>query len=176
MSLLARLSRKTTCGLILLALILSASCARTPKYEWTNFSSPDGAFTVSLPGKVEITHKATQSKTGGNFTSYSAATKASNRAAYGCAWWEDASLKGMSADEMLDHVRDSSMGKVVHESRLTVQGRPARELRVESAPNTAIDNRIILDGRKIYTLFVVNTERRRDEANIRRFFDSFQFK
>ena len=145
-------------------------------YQWRSLEAPDGTFSVSLPGDAVKEDKPTKSVTGGSFISHTFKARASKGAAYGCSWWEDPSLKGRTAEQILDTARDgglsSSNGKMLGEKRLTVQGHPARDIRAIAGRNAAYDNRLVVVGDRLYTLLVVDVSGKRDNVNIERFFHS----
>lgn len=82
------------------------------------------------------------------------------------------------SERRLDRVRDSIVeGKVLSETRLTVNGRPARDVRVDSGKPATVSYRFILDpgAQELYVLSVMGVKPRMAESKISSFFDSFRF-
>jgi hypothetical protein len=172
-----RLATNAYLTAIILALLTSTACNRTPVYEWRPLEAPDRTFSVSLPGDAVKEDTPTKSVTGGSFIAHSFKARASKDAAYGFSWWEDpSSLKDRTAEQILDRARDGGLsatsGKLLSEKRLTVQGHPARDIRAIARGNAAYDNRLVVVGNRLYTLLVLDVSGKRDGENIEKFFDS----
>jgi hypothetical protein len=164
--------------LILVSSVLSfSSCKRAHSYDWQAVDLADGQFKVTFPGKPILEESPTKTVTGGSFTLHALRIKPVDTVAYGCAWFDDPSLMGMSAEDRLNQARDNGLrgvqGTLLSEKKTTVQGYPARDIRATARGNAAFDNRIILVGPRLYTLMVGDVTGRHDAANVERFFNSF---
>jgi hypothetical protein len=171
---------KSCLAATILALLSSTACNRKPAYEWHRLETPDGTFSVSLPGDAVKVDTPTKSVTGGSFISHGLNVRASKDAVYGCSWWEDPSRpKDRTAEQILDTARDgglsSANAKLLSENSLTFQGHPARDIRAIARGNAAYDNRVVIVGNRLYTLLVIDTSGRHDTESIERFFNSLQF-
>jgi hypothetical protein len=172
-------SRAVVLGIFFAALstLPFTSCKRTHSYDWQWVNLADGQSRISFPGKPILEETPTKSITGGSFTSHALKVKPVATVAYGCTWFDDPSLTGMSADDRLNQARDNGIrgvqGTLVSEKRISVQGHPARDIQATARGNAAFDNRIILVGSRLYTLMVVDVTGRHDTQNVERFFNSF---
>ena len=172
-------SRITPLGLAVIVLLAlpSISCKREHSYEWQVVYSADDKFKISFPGNPTLEETPIKSITGGSFTTHTLKIKPVASAAYLCAWWEDPTLTGLSTEERLNKARDNGVGglggRLLRETRITVQGYPARDIQVIARGNAAFDTRIILVGSRLYTLDVADVSGNHDTRNIERFFNSF---
>jgi len=172
------LATKACAAVAILALLASSDCNRATLYEWHTFEAPDGTFSVALPGNAARKDIPTKSGTGGTFISHSLAVRASKSAAYACSWWEDPSLTGQTAEQILRTAEDSGLsgvsGRLLGEEQFTLQGHPARDIRGTTQGNAAYDNRLVLVGHRLYSLLVVDVSGKRDSQNVKKFFNSLE--
>jgi len=172
-------SRTKVFGVVYAALsaLFFISCQQTHSYDWQWVDLGDGQSRISFPAKPILEETPTKSITGGSFTSHALKVKPVATVAYGCTWFDDPSLTGMSAEDRLNQARDNGIrgvqGTLVSEKRLTIQGHPARDVQITARGNAAFDNRIILAGSRLYILMVADVTGRHDAQNIERFFNSF---
>jgi hypothetical protein len=172
-------SRAALLGLALVALFLFPGIACKPEhsYDWRVVYSADGKSKISFPGNPILEETPTKSITGGSFTLHSLKIKPVESAAYGCSWWEDPSLNSLSVEERLNKARDNGVGgvggRLISETRISVQGYPARDIRAIARGNAAFDSRVILVGSRLYTLMVIDVSGNHDTKNVERFFNSF---
>jgi hypothetical protein len=165
---------------IIVVLLSSTACNRKQAYEWHTLEARDKTFSLSLPGDAVQVDTPAKSVTGGSFISHSFKVRASNDAAYGCSWWEDSSRPiDRTAEQILDTARDGGLSaadaKLISESRLTLQGHPARDIRGIARGVAAYDNRVVVVGNRLYTLLVVDASGKHDSKSIEKFFNSLQF-
>ncbi len=165
-----------TVFIALLALPL-ISCNSKHSYDWQVVYSADGKFKISFPGNPTLEETPTKSITGGSFATHTLKLKPVASAAYLCGWWEDPTLSGLSVEERLDKARDSGIGgvggRLIRETRISIQGYPARDIQAVARGNAAFDSRIILVGSRLYTLDIADVSGNHDIRNIERFFNSF---
>ena len=161
---------------VILSVVLFTGCRRTHSYDWQLVDLADGRFKVSFPGQPTPEAVATKSASGGSFTSHVLRVKITDQVAYGCTWFDDPSLAGLSVEDRLNQARDHGIsgvqGTLLSEKRLSVQGYPARDIQVSARGHAAFDNRIILVGTTLYSLMVADVSGNHDSANVQRFFNS----
>lgn len=167
-------------AIVLLAVAGATACHRAPVYPWHSLDAPDGTFSIELPGSPIKEDSPAQSAHGDLFVSHSFKTRASTTAAYACNWWEDPYFKDRTADQILDAARDQGLagvqGQLLHETRLMIQGHPARDIQGVARGAAAYDNRLVLVGNRLYSLLVIDTSGRGDLQNTERFFNSLRWR
>jgi hypothetical protein len=172
-------SRIALLGLAVTALLALPfiSCNKEHSYNWQAVYSADGKFKISFPGNPTLEETPIKSITGGSFTTHTLKIKPVASAAYLCGWWEDPTLTGLSTEERLNKARDNGVGgvggRLIRETRISIQGYPARDIQVIARGNAAFDSRIILVGSRLYTLGVADVTGNHDTSNVERFFNSF---
>lgn len=118
------------------------------------FRSQDGAFSVALPARPEITHQ--KEKSGGTTLDVVVFDVAqSDREAYQVAYVDyPTSLGGLDPGRVLDGAAAGASerlsGALEESTRLTYLGRPAVDARISTALPVRI--RMVLAGRRMYTL------------------------
>ncbi len=176
------LSKKQIAGIIFAVLLSQIFVYREElfPYRWQIFNSPDGKFSINLPGKPIVEEDQQISVAGGDVaTTHGVSTQANDHVVYNCTYVEYPSLITKSPDEVLTNARDGGLknvqGTLISEKRTTVDGHPARDIQARARENSAYDTRLILVGKRMYMLMVVDTGKpSRDGKNIQKFFDSFK--
>jgi hypothetical protein len=166
-----RLAAKSCAAVSILAFLTLTACNRAPVYEWHQIEGPDGTFSITLPGAAVKQDSTLQPD--GLLVKHSIRVKTSENASYACVWWDD-QTPAPTPEQRLDNLRDSVVAalqsKILDEKRLTVQGHPARDIRVIVGNEQAYDNRIVVVGNRIYSLMVAS--KKRDSKNVDKFFKS----
>ena len=148
-------------------------------YQWQTFRAPDGAFSVSLPGRPEIKDQQAPVAGGRNITVHMANNAPNKYVFYSCSYFQNPSLSVLTPDEMLSSSRDGSLkniqGTLIAEKRITVDGHPGRDIQALARENSAVDERLVAVGNRLYMLMVIHAgSHGRDTKNIQKFFDSFK--
>jgi len=99
--------------------------------------------------------------------------------AYMCSYVENENLASKSADDILNAARDGGLAKiqgtVKSEKRLTIQDYPALTVQANARGNSLADIQIVVAGKRLYMLMVVNTVAQdREEKSVERMFRSFK--
>ena len=149
---------------------------RSPdSYRWERFESPDGKFSISLPGKPVGESEVRPPEGAPKAHSWNVRPRAD--AAYGCSWWDDSNLSSQPVDVVLDKARDlgvaGARGLLVSETRIAVKGYPAREVKAVLAGNLTYEDMLIVVGNRVYSLMVIYRDESREGANVQKFFASF---
>ena len=131
--------------------------------KWETFTSKDGKYSVSLPGKPTESEKKVDSSTG-ELTIHMALLAPNNDLAYLVTYndYPEAALSGTDKDGMLDNVRDLNLksfgGKVASEKKINI-GKdkfPGREILLEKPSETAVYRaRIFLVNNRLYQIVIV---------------------
>jgi hypothetical protein len=168
---------------IIVAAVLSQIIAHYDQllpYRWETFNSPDGTFSVSLPGKpVADNGQEISVADGGTTLIHGVKVSPYANSIYECTYFEDPSLGTQPPDELLDHARDGGLknvqGTLIAEKHITVDGYPARDIQAHARGNSSYNSRLIIAGNRLYMLMVIDTSGpNRDAKNVQKFFDSFK--
>jgi hypothetical protein len=148
-------------------------------YRWQTFNSPEGDFSVDLPGNPTVEESQVPSAAGGTIALHEVGTRPNKSTYFSCVYLKDESFAHRSADEVLDTARDGSIknvqGTIVAEQRTTIAGYPARDIHARARGNSLLDSRLVLVAGRLYMLMVVDTARKdRDVKNVQNFFNSFK--
>jgi hypothetical protein len=179
-----KLSGKQVAGIIIAVLIMTAIANHESflPYRWQPFNAPDGSFAAQFPGKPEAEERQGQLTAGGTITLHQITATPVNTTTYSCVYSEDPRLLTESTEEVLNAARDGSIsnvhGTLISEKRLDVAGHSARDVEAQAHAqgNSLLDMRIIVVGRRMFVLMVVDAARKKpDTKNIQKFFDSFKF-
>ncbi len=130
-------------------------------YHWQQVDSPDGAFSLSFPGKPKAsTQYETDAIDGRHFLSTRLTASPAPRIGYAVSWWENPEQKDKPTAELFAHFRDCAAQGVrgkVRTKELTVAGHPAIDIVTFDVPEvTVIHNRVIRVGSRIYSLWVID--------------------
>jgi hypothetical protein len=141
--------------------------------RWRTYTSPDATFRVDFPVRPSV--QEVPDKEFGVL--HVVVAKPSLHAVYSCSWREISSLNSRAPDEFMDRARDFGIqgveGVLLDERKITIQGYPARDVRIRARGRAVLTDRTILAGSRLYSLTVVNTDGVYDAKNIERFLRSF---
>lgn len=155
--------------------------AKTSNLQWRRFSSEVGQFTASFPGtpqeKTDLTSTAA-----GEIEVHSFIVEL-QRFTYGICYSDlPENLKLPGAEAVFDGSQDSTVksvggrkAEVVAQETMVVAGFPAREFEFKAGgkANFSVRARMVLVGKRIYTLTTVFLTANPDPENRKKFFDSF---
>jgi hypothetical protein len=148
-------------------------------YHWQTYTSPDGSFSIQLPGKPTV--EPTQVPVpGGRTTKIDFITASPTpRTAYSCVYFDQESIAGKSPDEVLVAARDGSLRKIqgttLNEKRIEVEGYPALDTHASARGNELFDSRIIIAGKRVYMITAfASTKEDRQEKTEQRVMNSFK--
>ena len=168
--------------LIIVAVLISTAVANYDKllpHRWQTYTSPDGNFSVELPGKPGVESAQAPVEGGGMLPITIISTQPNAATAYMCSYVENENLASKSADDILNAARDGGLAKiqgtVKSEKRLTIQDYPALTVQANARGNSLADIQIVVAGKRLYMLMVVNTVAQdREEKSVERMFRSFK--
>jgi hypothetical protein len=155
--------RKVLCAVLLLPIL---GCGRKPEFK--EFSSPEGKFSILMPGNPE---KKEQNVKGIKMVSYGVETKAWS---YGVAYGDMLPNTTFSPSGAVQGIASVFQGKVLSEKDFTFEGATGKEFEIESTkPKGHVSGRIIVINNRIYQYFVGGNERLSGE-NVQKFLNSFK--
>jgi len=82
-------------------------------------------------------------------------------------------------DDILTGVREGQVanlkGKLVSETKITMNGFPGRELRIEAPGDLVLFSRVYLAKERLYQSLAVTPKKREGSADVKKFLDSLKF-
>ena len=165
--------------IVLLAVIALVQLGGIAPHRWQTYSSPDGTFTVELPGKPTTQVRPVAREGGGTVLLHSVHVQSIGNRYYSCSYSEIDTTNPRTPDQILEAARDGGVsrvqGTVVSQNRLTVHGFPALQYHARTGKNMSMDSRIIVVKDRLYMLMAVSGAGQIAEAaTINRIFDSFK--
>jgi hypothetical protein len=161
------------------ALLLISGCNKAPGPAlagWKPFS-PDGKFTVLMPGtpveQPPVTNSEFEAK------KFSIRTAMSHVSGLAIAY-ADQPNRPVQTDpsKVLDALREQAKtdlrGQLLSEKAITLQGYPGRELRLAIPDGYEALQRIYLVDKRLYSLIVIAGSKGLDSPEAKKFLDSFQ--
>ena len=148
--------------------------------DWVEFSSAEGGFTVSMPGRPD--KESVPVNTPGEKTSMYFFSHATPEGLAYVASYADMKLDLGTASKVtmfLDGVRQGQLqtnkaSKLISEQAITFEGHPGREFLIETPTGISM-SRVYLIGNRVYQLFFVKPSGYQDtEKRGQRFLDSFK--
>ena len=154
--------------LIFVAMI---SCTPQEAKKWTRFSSPEGRFTVLMPGQPSLATSSDKSE-----HSYSVRTKGAD---YYIEYYDNSGNPKLSAEQMMDIPRTAVMTgqnvKMLSDRRIDFNGYPGRELKFGVYGGEMIHwVRVYVVGDRTYTMMIVAPASMEASAEAEKFFSSFE--
>src|SRR5262245_47356704 len=167
-------------SLAVMGLLLSTAVRADDK--WETFSSKDGKYSVSLPGKPTESDKKVESAAG-ELTIHMALPSPNNDLAYLVTYndYPDAAIGGADKEAMLDGVRDGNLksfgGKVASEKKINI-GKdkfPGREILLEKAGETTVYRaRMYLVNNRLYQVVLVGAKDIATNKDTDKYLESFK--
>jgi hypothetical protein len=149
---------------------------------WAEYVADDGEYSVKMPGTPRKTIQRAESNLGK--VSLSVVMSEYRSSLFAVYYQEDFMLEGEALDGCMDNIRDGHKagkhGRIVSERKITIAGRPGRDIAIES-PATAVSPtsihriRLIPAGTRLYQLMVVTPKGSAGAAkrDVDAFFTSF---
>lgn len=169
-------------GRLFLSLSLLPVLGAVQDGEWKIFSPKDGGFTVLMPG-MPMEDKQDVKTVGGDISVILHILEVKNEGSLVVSYSEypDAAFKGGDDDKRLDSARDgavvSAKGKLKSEKKITLDGRPGRDLHIETSAKGvegAVRTRIYAVNKRLFQTMVVGTRDFVGGKDAERFLDSFK--
>ncbi len=156
---------------------LAASVAHAAD-DWSTLTSDGGGFTISMPGKPTES-KQTYDTDGGPVEAvlYMLELDGGN-VAYLAGYndFKKEQIEGRNPQDMLDGARDGAVanvnGKLVKETKITLDGNPGRELKVEAPGDMLVFARVYLVKNRLIQALVVMPKKTLKEKDVTRFLTS----
>ena len=171
-----------TIAVIVSGVVVAAAVANYDKllpHRWETYTSPNGAFSIDLPGKPDVETKQTPAEDGSVITINVVSLQPTSHLAYSCAYTDRQGTSDKSPKQILESARDGSLAKVqgtlLSQKQVTAQGYPGLEWQARARGNSLVDARAFAAGNRLYMITAVATvEQDREPKTIQRVFDSFR--
>ena len=140
--------------------------------EWVEFAAPDGRFRAEFPKEPDVEP--------GEEPNEATIQAAVGPTAYTVYYFElpEFDQSTTTPQMVLDGAREGSVanvqGQQVSHEKVTIEGQPGQAYRIEIPSQQAIgEHRILMVGKRLYSLSVVGPKSEFDDSRARKFFDSF---
>ncbi len=151
-------------ALIVFGVVVGHFVAHYDRYlphRWQTYASPDGSFSIQLPGKPSIEPTKISLEGEGTTTANVISVAPTDHSAYVITCFEHPNVGQKSPDEVLDAARDGGLRKIqgtpVIQKRITVQGYPALDVQARARGNSLADLRIVVAGNRLFMMMAVTT-------------------
>jgi hypothetical protein len=173
---------KACLSLALVALSSISSIGGTARAdEWKEYSSPEGRFTVDLPGAPKQSKEKRQTKFG-SVDAQLVIYSGGKDIFYGIAYldYPESVVKAHRADELLDGASDSAVkgvkgGRVEGQEKISLGGNPGRQVIIDAPGNLTLTVRMYMVKNRLYQVISSVGKGKEKEADPKRFLDSFKF-
>lgn len=161
-----------------LSLVLLAGCQ---KFSWKDFSTPQGNFSVLMPGNPE-NHTQSQNTPFGPVTTY-AFIYSNKDSAFAVSYtdYPESLMQGFDVQKGFDGARDAELaksgGSLISESPISLNSFSGREVQMtttEGDGKHAIRTRMYLVKNRLYQVLVVLPKDELFSKNAVKFMDSFK--
>jgi len=165
--------------IIILFLFAASLPVGSPQAAWKEFSSPEGGFLVMLPRPPEMNKMTVPTKTG-PVDAFSFLAKDENANEFMVTYSE---YPGMNtgearAERIFDGARDgltlAQQGRLLSETRITLDGHPGRAIVVERPDGSVQKMVCYLVNQRFYQVAVETQRSKEDAQRIEGFFNSFR--
>jgi hypothetical protein len=169
---------RTVVGVFGLILAIAAT-AWAADDDFQPFTSKDGGFTVSLPGKPEQSTSTTTTELGDVELHQFLARRPNDKETYVLIYCDLPAemVKDADPEKLLDRSRDGGVasihGKVAKEDKVKLDGNPGRGLEVDALGGTRLW-RLYLVGGRLYQLLATSDGGRPSADRANTFFSSFE--
>lgn len=159
----------------------SASSDRPARINWQEIKRPKDGFKLEMPSDVKEMQVPAYNESGGSETINMIFSNPDGATTFAMAWADSPPVERVnnrSPDRTLDMARDGELTRtqtsLVHESRITPGGNPARDVVARNSNGGIIDSRLLLAGNRLYMLIATfPSMNARREQDVTRFFNSF---
>ncbi len=165
-----------TQGLLILAVAVIAQAGGPGEPGPMPFTSKEGGFSIAMPGTPSVTVQKADSPAGPIINKAFQVTRVDRVHTVVCSDYPG-ELKGEDEDALLNGVlqgvSQSTGGRLLSQKKVTIEGRPGREVALK-LPLGVLHSRYFLKGKRIYQILQFQMGEKDDPAEFQRFADSFR--
>ncbi len=134
-----------------------ANYGRYSPYNWREYTSPDGSFSVELPGKPITRPINVPTDSRGTEIVTMVSLSPTRNTTYAITCVERSKVVQNSADEILDASRDGALRKIqgtpLGQNKINVQGFPALDVQARARGSSFVDMRLVLASRAVLRFY-----------------------
>ena len=162
-----------------LALVLAMTPSLASAQEWKPYSSDECRCSAQYPGTPQL--RTTPMRTNLGNLDAKMITLEVPEAFYAIAYvdYPKDKLAKANPDDLLNGARDGAVanvkGKLANETKVSMNGFPGRELRIEAPGDLVLNARMYMVKERLYQSLVVTPKPREGAADAKKFLDSFKF-
>jgi hypothetical protein len=158
--------RRLLQGGFVLPVLLLGGCGGL---NFKEFTPPEGGFTVLMPGTPE---KKTIPILDMTMIGYGVNVK---NGAYAVGFMDMPAGRPFSLDGALQGIVNQHKGKVLSQSKFTMEGSSGTEFEIESSdPKGYVSGRMIVVRGRFYEILAMGTKARLSNTDVRKYLDSFK--
>jgi hypothetical protein len=172
--------RSTGLRYLLALLVVGLAPAAAMAQEWKDFSSNECRCSAQFPGTPQQKTQTMQTKVG-SLDAKMIMLEVPGAAFYALAFVDYPKDKVGDAkpDGLLDGARDGAVsnvkGKLASETKISMNGYPGRELKIEAPGDLALHARLYMVKERLYQSLVVMPKAKEASGDSKKFLDSFKF-
>lgn len=146
---------------------------------WVTFSSPDGDFSILLPGEPKIESKEGTTETGASPSTIHRVTAEDDTSTFICMYWDLAFTPSDETDAQMtmagarDGLIENFGGRLLNHEESQSVGRSEQRYKATTTDNGIMEGRSFIIGHRLYMLSVAYPTENANE-NAPRFFQSFK--
>ncbi len=171
-------------GLVIIGLVIFFTVKAFSGSGWQTFTSPEGGFTVELPGKIQTRQQVTPTPVGA-VTTYMFAAEASRTEAYAIGYADyPGAILAAPPERIFDEAAASGIagmantpgfrGRIAEQRSINLDGHPGRETVIDIPGKGTGVLRLYLVRNRLYMLLALGKSISPSSSNVTKFFDSFK--
>jgi hypothetical protein len=168
--------RPTIVSLVLLV----AAGARAEEPSWKSFESKEGRFTVEFPGVPRQRSNTRPTARFGTLEQHMFLLEVPNVGVFTVSYMDypRGAMDKYKPDQLLDDARDNALkiakGKLLSETKVTMNGFPGRVIVFDGANNLVFTAHYYVAKERVYTALAYVPKASGDSAEVKRFLASFK--
>jgi len=166
-------------GVVGLILAFAGATLAADPSDFKPFTPKEGGFTVSFPGKPDVSTSTTTTELGDVDMHQFVAKRTKDKETYALIYCDLPAdlVKDADPEKLLDRLRDGGVasvhGKPAKENKIKLDANPGRELEVSGVGGTRLWRLYLVNGR-LYQLIVTTDAGRPSAERAKTFFGSFR--
>jgi hypothetical protein len=169
-------------SLVVVILLVGLGAARADDLPWKQFESREGRFVVEFPGTPRPLSSPRPTAKWGTLEQHLFAVELPSNLVFSVSYidYPKGAIDKDKIEQLLDDARATvvklAKGKLISETKVTMNGFPGRVIVFEGANNLVFIAHYYLVNGRLYTALVYGPKAAPDSPPVARFFDSFKIK
>ncbi len=175
------MKRTSAIALVLISAVLLCSGCKSRTTDWIKYNSPEGRYSILLPGEPKLSTQESAMATGEKFTQYIAASRDSSGAVCMVGHFDFPPGTTFSFDDGRDGMVAAVKGTLISEKTISLGSYPGRELKVSAmgadGNGYIVRARFYHTGLRVYVVQMIiakSSDGPGADAKSVKYFDSFQ--